>query len=273
MANLGKLAFIGAGNMASSMISGLVSASSAQDIIVADPDTAQLRSLAAKFGVNSAASNSEAVATADAVVLAVKPNIVQAVCAGIAKDIQHQPWIVSVSAGVQTPSILRWLETDVAIIRCMPNTPAYLNLGATALYANERCSADQRALAEQLLSAIGMTTWVNSEEQIDTVTALSGSGPAYFFHLIECITQTAVDMGLDKDVAENLAIETAFGAAAMAKERTSSPAQLRQNVTSRGGTTAAALAVFAESGFADTVASAMAAAKTRAQELGEELGA
>jgi len=272
MVNKRNLAFVGAGNMASSIIGGLIATGTpADDISVYDPNAVQLKRIASTYQVHAAESNASASKSATTIVLAVKPDVVQNVCREIASAISHNPLIVSIAAGVRVKDILRWLSADTAIVRCMPNTPALLNLGANALFANEHCNAQHRDLAQALIGATGITQWVDNEDQIDTVTALSGSGPAYFFLLNECMTQAAVDMGLSAEVAQNLAIETAYGAASMARAQENTPAQLRDNVTSKGGTTAAALSTFKQSGFANAVANAMTAARDRATALGDEL--
>lgn len=269
-----QLGFVGAGNMASSLIGGLIAqGKDAQKIVVADAQEPQLNTVKSRFGVDTTLSNVDAARDTDTLVLAVKPNNMQIVCREIATALPPDSLVISVAAGVKVESIANWLGSNAPIVRCMPNTPALLSLGAAALYASPFCSADQRSTAEQLLACTGIVEWVEDEEQIDTVTALSGSGPAYFFYMIECMTQSAIDMGLSPDVAEALAIETAFGAASMARAREVSPATLRQNVTSPGGTTAAALNAFAENGFAQSIADAMQAAKTRAAELAEEMHA
>jgi pyrroline-5-carboxylate reductase len=179
---------------------------------------------------------------------------------------------ISVAAGVREKSMRKWLTDGAAIVRCMPNTPALLGLGSTGLLANEHCSAKQRADAESLLQAAGITVWVEQEAQLDAVTAVSGSGPAYFFYLIEHMIEAGVTLGLDKSTASDLAIETAFGAASMARAREHSPATLRENVTSKNGTTAAALEAFAAADTPAIIARAMQAANDRAVSMGDDYG-
>ena len=187
--------------------------------------------------------------------------------------------MLSVAAGVRLQDMNRWLDeapesekttADRALVRCMPNTPALLGAGVTGMYAGDSCSQDQRLLAEQVLQSAGKTIWVDTEQLLDTVTALSGSGPAYFFYLIESMAAAGEDMGLPGDDARTLAIETAFGAARMARESAEEPAKLRQNVTSKGGTTAAALTSFDENNFRQVIAQGMQAARDRAATLGDE---
>jgi len=213
----------------------------------------------------------ETIDKAASVVIAVKPHIVETVCEALA--VRTPELVVSVAAGVRSDSMSRWLPDHTAIVRCMPNTPALLGLGATALFANSHCSDTHRDQAQTLLSTAGKTCWVNNEDDLDAITALSGSGPAYFFYLIEHMAKAAETLGLDASTSREFAIETAFGAASMAREQTHSPQVLRENVTSKGGTTAAALAVFDEQELADIILKAMQAAQQRAIELGDEFGA
>jgi len=166
-----------------------------------------------------------------------------------------------------------WLPEHTAVVRCMPNTPALLGLGATALYANSDCTQSHQERAESLLQSAGKTAWVDDEDKLDAITALSGSGPAYFFYMIEHMAKAAESLGLDAKISRDFAIETAFGAASMARKQEHPPHVLRENVTSKGGTTAAALAAFDEHGLSDIIFKAMQAAQMRAVELGDEFGA
>jgi len=263
------IACIGAGNMASAIVGGLVKQGIAcTDITVADAIPEQCEVLAQRFGVAIAADNALAAKGADLVILAVKPDAMQTVCREIAGVLSASTCLLSVAAGTRIDSIKLWTHHKSPVIRCMPNTPALIGAGASALFASEDCSEAHRLAASTILSTVGVVCWVAKESALDAVTALSGSGPAYFFRMIECMTVAAVEMGLEPDTAETLAIETAYGAAAMARLREATPATLRANVTSKGGTTAAALASFASAGLPDIVARAMAAARTRAEELG-----
>jgi len=266
-----KWYFIGAGNMASSLIGGLIgSGVGAGEIAIVDINADAVDKLKQLFGVQSA-ENIDQIATGSAVVIAVKPNIVESVCTAVAN--RAPELIISVAAGVRTDSISHWLPEHTAIVRCMPNTPALLGLGATALYANSTSSEEHRNQAEKLLSTAGITRWVEHESDLDAITALSGSGPAYFFYLIELMAKAAQELGLDAALSREFAIETAFGAASMARAGEHSPQVLRENVTSKGGTTAAALSVFDEQGLHNIVLKAMQAAQQRAAELGDEFSA
>lgn len=272
--------FIGAGNMASSLIGGLInSGAHPSSIIVVDPNTDACARAQARFGIESAselqAPISKMANKPFGVVLAVKPHIVETACVSLTNSVdttdQAAPLVVSVAAGVRASSMQQWLHPGSPIVRCMPNTPALLGLGATALFANEHCSSDDKSMAEHLLNAAGMTIWVAQEAALDAVTAVSGSGPAYFFYLIEHMAAAGKTLGLDEATARDLAIETAYGAASMARAKENTPAELRENVTSKGGTTAAALNVFNEHQTPEIIKKAMQAAHDRAVELGDQL--
>jgi len=274
--------FVGAGNMASSLIGGLIgSGASAENVAVVDPDDAQRKRATDRFGIRQSASLSQIVSEIAGdqlgIVIAVKPHIVETVCNDISANLAStelqnaNTLIVSVAAGVRASSMQSWLPAGIPIVRCMPNTPALLGLGATALFANDDCEQTDREAAENLLSTAGKTLWVDQESDLDAVTALSGSGPAYFFYLIEHMAAAGQKLGLSESVAEELAIETAFGAASMARNGEHSPSVLRENVTSKGGTTAAALQVFNEKGLPVIVEQGMQAAQDRAAELGDQL--
>ncbi len=265
--------FIGGGNMASSLIGGLLNAGcDAADVRVFDVSADQRAAVQTRFGVQSIETLS-AIDANDAVVIAVKPDTVQTVCKALTEQTVTPPQLVlSVAAGVTAEAMARWLPDDTAIVRTMPNTPALLGLGASALFANKACTQNHRERAEHLMNAAGISVWVDTEAQLDAVTALSGSGPAYFFYLIEHMINTAIDLGLSKESAEALAVQTAVGAAAMARDSGDSPATLRQKVTSKGGTTHAAITTFDQHQLAETVAAAMQAAQQRAIELGQEFG-
>jgi pyrroline-5-carboxylate reductase len=272
--------FIGAGNMASSLIGGLInSGANPSSIIVVDPDTDACERAQTRFGIQSASDLDEPISQiADqpyGVVLAVKPHIVETACLSLTKSVdlanQTPPLVVSVAAGVRASSMQQWLHPNSPIVRCMPNTPALLGLGATALFANEACTAQEKSMAEHLLNSAGMTIWVAEEAALDAVTAVSGSGPAYFFYLIEHMAAAGEALGLDELTARDLAIETAFGAASMARAKENTPAVLRENVTSKGGTTAAALNVFNEHQMPMIIEKAMRAAHDRAVEFGDQL--
>ena len=269
------IAFIGGGNMARSLIGGLVAGGHEPDRIwVAEPDVGQRDFLRGRFGVHAGADNPEIAAKAEIVVLAVKPQALQGVARQLAPEIQiRQPLVISVAAGVREPDLRRWLGGGaLALVRTMPNTPALVASSASALFANEFVTDERRQLAESLLRAVGVTVWVDDESLLDAVTALSGSGPAYFFLVMEALERAALDLGLDADNARLLTLQTAFGAAKMALESAESPATLRVRVTSPGGTTERALAILREGGIETLLAKALDAARQRASELGDLLG-
>jgi len=265
---------IGGGNMASSLVGGLVAAHYPVDrIAVADPAQAQREALAQRFGVETGSDNRALAATADVVVLAVKPQAIASVCQDLGPALDaRRPLVVSVAAGVRSGAISHWLDYTGAIVRCMPNTPALLQAGVTALWANERVSADQRATAESLLRAVGSVVWLDDEQLMDTVTGVAGSGPAYFFRVMEAMEAAGTARGLSPEQARLMVVETALGAARMALESSHDPATLRRNVTSAGGTTAAALEAFEQGGLGDLVDQAVGAATQRGGELGDQLG-
>lgn len=272
--------FIGAGNMASSLIGGLInSGANPSSIVVVDPDKDACNRAQTRFGIQSASDIEAPISKMGeqpyGVVLAVKPHIVETACLSLTKSIdsanQTPPLVVSVAAGVRASSMQQWLHPSSPIVRCMPNTPALLGLGATALFANENCTSQDKSMAEHLLNSAGMTIWVPLEAALDAVTAVSGSGPAYFFYLIEHMAAAGEALGLDELTARDLAIETAYGAASMARTKEKTPALLRENVTSKGGTTAAALNVFNEHQLPVIIEKAMQAAHDRAVEFGDQL--
>ncbi len=267
------IAFIGGGNMSRSILGGLIADGCAPDRIwVSDPTPATLESLSGQFGVHTTADNQRAVREASVVVLAVKPQVMGAVAGELGGAVRdRKPLVVSIAAGVRLAQLQRWLGERVAIVRTMPNTPALVGSGASALYANPHVSDAQRQLAESILRAVGLAVWVEDESELDAVTALSGSGPAYFFLVMEAMETAAVDMGLPPADARLLTLQTAFGAAKMALESSESPAQLRARVTSPGGTTARGVAALRDGGLEALFARALEAAARRAQELGDEL--
>jgi pyrroline-5-carboxylate reductase len=269
------IAFIGGGNMARSLIGGLIAGGSDPNTIwVAEPNVDQRELLRGRFGVHTGADNADIAARADVVVLAVKPQILQGVARQLAPAIQaRRPLVISIAAGVREPDLRRWLGGgSPALVRTMPNTPALVGSAASALFANEFVSEERRQQAESLLRAVGVTVWVDNENLLDAVTALSGSGPAYFFLLMEALEQASVTLGLDADTARLLTLQTAFGAAKMALESAESPATLRARVTSPGGTTEQAVAILCQGGMEPLVARALAAARHRSVELGDLLG-
>lgn len=266
--NNSTIAFIGAGNMANALIRGLIAKGVAgQNITACDIDTDKLATLKAECGINTA-SMTEAAASADVLVLAVKPQVMQEVCATLSPHLKAEDQvIISIAAGIPLASFENWLGAEKAIVRTMPNTPALVSEGATGLFANENTAGSQKALAESVLSAVGICRWLNSESDIDAVTALSGSGPAYFFLLIEAMEQAGVEMGLAPDLARALTLQTALGAAKLAASSDVGPNELRKRVTSPGGTTQAAIEQFEKDGLRDIVSRALKAAQKRSIEL------
>lgn len=268
------LGFIGAGNMAASLISGLIADHyPADQIWVSDINEAALANLAERYGVHTTTRNIIVAEHAEILVLAVKPQILRAVVEELACTLQsRRPLVVSIAAGITSASIDRWADGHMPIVRCMPNTPAMVKTGATGLCANACVTDSHRSQAEAILRAVGLTVWVDEESQLDAVTALSGSGPAYFFLMMEAMEDAGVALGLDRATARLLSQQTALGAGRIAIESEDPPAELRRRVTSPGGTTERAIATFEEGGLSPLVARAMQAAARRAAELSEELG-
>ena len=268
-----RIAFIGAGNMASALIGGLIADGTAKDSIIAsDPNTDQRSHLHDSYGICTVDNNTEAISDADVVVLAVKPQLLQQVCNELSSHLKDKHClIVSIAAGIRCSTMSKWLNSDLPIVRCMPNTPAMLQVGATGLYATDNVSNEQRDQAERILRAVGITLWVNEEADIDSVTAVSGSGPAYYFLMMEAMQAAAEKLGLPAETAKLLTLQTALGAARMALESQDDPATLRQKVTSPGGTTERAILSFEENGLRDIFEQAMTAARDRSISLSEQL--
>ncbi|MES9832171.1 MAG: pyrroline-5-carboxylate reductase [Candidatus Thiodiazotropha sp. DIVDIV] len=269
-----KITFIGGGNMATSLIGGLIADDyDCNAITVSDPDTDKLSQLAARYGVKTEPDNEQAVQQAQIVVLAVKPQILESVALNLAKSLQlSKPLIISIAAGITATDLENWLGGNQAVVRSMPNTPAMIQSGATGLYASPEVNESQRNQAESILRAVGLTRWVEDESLIDAVTAVSGSGPAYFFLVMEAIEESAKSMGLDEESARLLTLQTALGAARMAIESSDSPAMLRQKVTSPGGTTEQALGILEKGGLRELFKDALQGAKERSHELSNILG-
>jgi len=268
------IAFIGCGNMGRCLIDGLILDGYPCDRLrAADPDPQQLDLLSQRFPVPHSTDNHEAIKGADVLVFAVKPQVMKVVATELAGDLlSYRSLAISIAAGLRTRPLSRWLGEGVPIVRAMPNTPSLVGSGATALYAMANVSPKQREVAESILRAVGLTVWLEEETLMDAVTAVSGSGPAYFFLMMELIENTAVELGLPRDAARLLTLQTAFGAAKMALESNIDAAHLRVQVTSPGGTTEQALKVFQESGLDRILSQALRAAKTRSEELAEALG-
>lgn len=269
-----KISFIGGGNMAAALIAGIVKHDlGSTHILVAEPSEARRNELAKQFDVHTTAHNSDAVQHADIVVLAVKPQIIPRVCSELSTYLpQETPVIVSIAAGIPTSLLTRLLGVHVPIIRTMPNTPAEIGCGATGLYAINSVTAAQKKSAEAIMSSVGITVWVDDEALMDTITAVSGSGPAYFFQIIEAMEKAAIKLGLPAETARSLTLQTAYGAAKMAIESPESAEALRQKVTSPGGTTAAALNVLNHGNINNLFEHALIAAQHRAKELAELTG-
>ena len=270
-----RIAFAGGGHMATGLIGGLIARGTPpSSITVADPEASQRSRLEHDYGVVTMVDAADAVVGARTVVLAVKPQQMAQVARSIAGPVAAAgALVISVAAGIRSRDITRWLGPGVPLIRTMPNRPALIGAGITALYAMPGVDAAARQTAEGILAACGATVWVPEEAQLDVVTAVSGSGPAYFFLLIECLEAAGIELGLDPSAARKLALETARGAGRMAAEATEPPAELRAQVTSKGGTTAAALEVLEAGGVRGIFAAAVAAAARRSAELAQEFGA
>ena len=263
------IAFIGGGNMARSMVGGLVARGRAPaSIRVAEPVADQRADLQRDFDVAAFATPAEAVAGAGTWVLAVKPQVLRAVCEGLAPAARAtRPLVVSTAAGITTAQLDRWLGGELAIVRAMPNTPALLGAGVTGLFANARVDAGQRARVQTLMQAAGASVWIEGEPLMDAVTAVSGSGPAYVFLLAEAMQAAAEAEGLSHDAARTLVAHTLLGAGRMLVEDDAGPAELRRRVTSPGGTTQAAIETFEAGGLRALVARAIRAATERGRQL------
>ena len=262
------IAFIGAGNMAMSLVRGLLSHDNYR-ITVADVSSDALARYDG-LDVVTTQDNQAAVANKDLIVLAVKPQVAQAVMGPL--ELTSDQVLVSIAAGIPISALAAWTDPAQPIVRTMPNTPALLGAGMTALYANEHLSASQRANAQAILAAAGSTLWVDSEADLDAVTAVSGSGPAYFFLLMEAMVDAGVALGLSKATATQLTLQTAYGAALMARDTEDGPGTLRENVTSPGGTTQAALESMNAAGLPDIIQTALSQAARRSEELAQQFG-
>jgi pyrroline-5-carboxylate reductase len=264
-----SITFIGAGNMARSLIVGLLQDKANVTLRVADPDQHQLDAIRQHWpDVMTTSNNAEAMQDADVVVLAVKPQIMREVAQGLTEQARHsRPLFISIAAGIREQALNGWLGGNLPIVRCMPNTPAMVLAGATGLYANEHTSEAQRSMAESILRAVGITLWFDDESKLDAVTAVSGSGPAYFFLVMEAMQAAAEKLGIRTEDAHLLVVQTALGAARLALESNDPPAELRRKVTSKGGTTEAALKVLNDGGLADLFGQALQAAESRSKEL------
>jgi len=267
------IGFIGAGNMASAMIGGLVGTELTGDqVSVFDPSTDHMKRLSNEFGVNACDSNEELVAKSDVVLLAIKPQVMQAVLTPLESAFTKKcPLIISIAAGIPCEHINNWLNHEHAVVRVMPNTPALVSAGASGLYANKLVTNSQKEAAETLLNAIGTCAWVETENDIDAVTALSGSGPAYFMLFVKSLIDAGIQSGLNEATATRLALQTCEGSAKLMRESNDSISQLIKNVTSPGGTTEQALNSFYKDDLEAVVQKAFDAALNRSKELANEL--
>ena len=271
-----KLAFIGGGNMASALASGLIGKRcGAQDVLIVDPHE-PTRQRWADQGVGVAVAADERLCHQRIWVLAVKPQVLRDTVQACRPFLQPDTLVISVAAGIDSTTLSRWLGTDNTpwgrLIRCMPNTPALVGEGAAGLLALPGVDAEDKAVAERMFAAVGTYVWVADDAAIDAVTALSGSGPAYVFLFLEAMIKGGLRLGLDAEQSRKLALATVQGATQLAGLSPETPTQLRDRVTSKGGTTAAALGVLESEGFSGTVIKAMQAAAKRAAELSKEFG-
>lgn len=268
------IAFIGAGNMASALIGGLVAdGTDPANLLASDPDTEQLNVLAEKFGIGTLSDNAAAVQEADILVLAVKPQVLQSVSIALAPALkQRTPLVISIVAGIRTKTLKTYLGEHLPIVRAMPNTPAMVQTGATGLFCGPEVTTEQRDGAERILRAVGLVQWIEDEALIDAVTAVSGSGPAYYFLVMEAMEEAAIKLGLPAETAHLLTLQTALGAARMAMESSESPQTLRRKVTSPGGTTEKAIEILEQRDLRKTFEDALKAASNRSNELSSTLG-
>jgi len=267
-----KIAFVGGGNMASALIGGLLQKGyAAADISAVEVEPTTRARLLSRFGVSSYAVPGGEIAESGVILLAVKPQQLRAVAEGVRSVLASQ-LVISIAAGIRSADLSRWLGGYARIIRVMPNTPALVLAGVSALYAGAAVSDAERRIAEQILGTVGATLWVEREELMDAVTAVSGSGPAYVFYFIEALEQAACELGLSATQARLLSLETFHGAACLARDSGEEPALLRQRVTSKGGTTERALHSMQRSQLKSLVVEAVREAAERARELGDELG-
>ena len=264
-----KITFIGAGNMASSLAGGIIAKGmDPVNITMTDINEGQLQAARSQLQVNTTRDNVSACQKAEVVVLAVKPQVMEAVLTPLKAILQQrQALVISIAAGITLGQLQRWLGEDMAIVRCMPNTPALVEAGATGLFANTNVDASQRQQARAIMSAVGLAIWVDNEDQIDAVTAVSGSGPAYFFLVMEAMVEAGKVLGLSEQVARQLTLQTALGSAQMAITSDVDAAELRRRVTSPGGTTEAAINILENQGLRPIFMQALQGAYDRSKEL------
>jgi pyrroline-5-carboxylate reductase len=267
-----KIVFIGGGNMARALISGISrSANQAGHIHVVDLNADSLMQLKEQFGVSTSTQIDAQIANSEVVVLAVKPQQMHEIAEKLAPYLNKQV-VISIAAGIRVLDLSKWLHNYSTIIRTMPNMPALINLGITGMYATPEVSSEQRAIADDMLSTVGKTVWLENEALLDSLTAISGSGPAYVFYFIEVMQKAAQEMGLSREQGRELALTTFLGASQLAVESDESVETLRKRVTSKGGTTYAAINSMEQSGVGEAIVTAIKAASERARELGNELG-
>ena len=269
-----NIAFVGGGNLAAALIAGLAGTLTlGGNIHVIDPHAPALEKLQAQFGVTTATAASEALRGVDVIVLAVKPQSMREVAAQLLPflDGERAPLVLSIAAGIRAQDLSRWLGDYRAIVRCMPNTPALIGMGITGMVASSGVSEEQKKTADAILRAVGQTVWLDDEAKIDPVTAVSGSGPAYVFYFIEAMQQAAAELGLTPEQGTQLAIATFTGAAQLAANSSEAVSLLRERVTSKGGTTYAALTSMEESGVKAAIVKGIKAAAQRGREMGDEL--
>jgi len=265
-----SIGFIGAGNMASALIGGLCQSGFNPDQLhVADPAHEKVASLVTSFGIHPSDNNQALLEVSNVVVLAVKPQIMKSVLQSL--EVNNGQLLLSIAAGLHSNTLQNWLGQECAIVRSMPNTPALVQCGATGLFANKQVSDQQRQQAEQIMSAIGLAIWVEQESQLDAVTAVSGSGPAYFFYMMEAIESAGVELGLSAETSRALTLQTALGAAKLAIDAEETTAQLRSRVTSPGGTTEAAIEQLQSKQGLENIKQAVTAAYNRSQQLAKQL--
>jgi pyrroline-5-carboxylate reductase len=271
----GHLAFLGGGNMGRALIGGLLRRGTRPEHISVGESFAPVRdALSADFGIQATPDNAVAVEAASVIVVAVKPQIAGAVLAALQPVLQrNRPLVISIAAGIRVEALETWCGAGVPVVRAMPNRPALVGAGATGLFAPASVASARRDIAEKVMQAVGEVVWVASEDQIDVVTALSGSGPAYFFLLAELLAQGATDLGLEPSTARRLAIATLHGAGQLAQAGDGDLARMRADVTSKGGTTEAAVKSLGEADLRGSIARALEAATRRSRELAEQFGA
>lgn len=272
--NQQTIGFIGGGNMATALVKGLITdGTRPNQLLVAEPDKRRREQLAATLSIRTREDNLSIAREADILVLAVKPQVLREVAREISEQLrQSRPLVISIAAGIRHQDLQRWLGEEVSLVRAMPNTPAMVQSGATGLYAGQQLTEDQRMAAERVMRATGLTRWVEDEAQIDAVTAISGSGPAYFFLFMEALEASGRALGLPAETARLLTLQTALGAAKMALESEASIEELRAQVTSPGGTTEQAIRTFEEGNLRKLVLDAATAARDKSIDLSAQLG-